>query len=349
MKLLARELKPQEENLFVEDFEVDRETVKKIEKRYRDFFRSFRLEKGFQKYRKVILYRPLYEKKGELYKFSGFYRVYFGYSESEFLELDLPARDKKKVEVEKLNGQTYYLINKGVISQEFKPVLLSDVIKTFNLKPVVINDLGNEGKVFFLFDHIKVLEIPATPYEVEGSYILPVRPRVNKDLTLIGFSIWTGYTGTRATHLNMELLRLVCTNGLVDVKGILGAVLFHKSEVSENLLKKTLKTFEDVSFDVNKLIHPMPQKEKEKILNSLAEAVKNRKRLLDLLKKEYRLLEEIRNNRPLVWDIVNLATGLATWGAGILKRDFRIYSKLQRTVSPLIFSAISKVNNYQKN
>ncbi len=341
MKFLIRELKPQSENLFVENFEVNRETVEKVKGKYPDFFRSFWLEEKFQRYRKVILYRPLYEKKGTLYKFSGFYRVYFGYTESEFLNLELPARDKKKVEIEKLNGETYYFVNKGVVSQEFKPVLLSDVIKTFNLKPVVINDLGNEGKVFFLFDRIKELELPITPYETFGSYILPVSPKVDKDITLIGFSIWTGYTGTRATHLNMELLRLVCTNGMVDIKGSVGVVLFHKSEISEGVLQRTLESFEKVNFDIHKLVQPIPLKEKEKILNSLKEAVKNRKQLLELLEKEFWLLEEVREKQPLVWDMINLATSLATWGAGVSKKDFRLYSKLQRIASPLVFSAIS--------
>ena len=69
MKFLARELKPQEENLFVEDFEVDHETVKEIERRYPDFLKNFRLEKRFEKYRKVILYRPLYKKKGSCISF----------------------------------------------------------------------------------------------------------------------------------------------------------------------------------------------------------------------------------------------------------------------------------------
>ena len=77
---------------------------------------------------------------------------------------------------------TYMIL---ITTEKVAPIL---VLNT-KIKPVVINDLGNEGKVFFLFDRIKVLEILATSYEVEGSYILPVTPKVNKDLTLIGFSI----------------------------------------------------------------------------------------------------------------------------------------------------------------
>lgn len=77
---------------------------------------------------------------------------------------------------------TYMIL---ITTEKVAPIL---VLNT-KIKPVVINDLGNEGKVFFLFARIKVLEILATSYEVEGSYILPVTPKVNKDLTLIGFSI----------------------------------------------------------------------------------------------------------------------------------------------------------------
>jgi len=315
---IAKELNPKEENVFEENLRV----------------KTYLFGRALEEFKKLLVYRPQYEKRGNLYKFSGTYRVYIGYPKEAQSVLDLRRVEEELIEETK----DYILIPVSTVSKEYKVVLLTDLIKgtygTTDLKGKALEvlDMGTQARIILKKAKSKdlIMEIPITPYElIKGSYIVPpkVLPlKAKTDKVLLGIGFWTGYTGNKALTATLDLYRLVCTNGQVMREGKLNFKVVHKSLIPKREIEEFLEGINQFRLDTNKLLTVVEEKERKKIEEAVKKVV-NRKEALTLWKNEINLIWEVREGKPYRWDIVNSITALAKWK---LSRDFRVYSNLQK-------------------
>jgi hypothetical protein len=326
---IARELNPKEENVFEENLKV----------------KTYLFGKSMNEFKKLLVYRPQYEKRGSLYKFSGTYRVYIGYPKEARSILDLRRVDEDLIEETK----DYILIPVSTVSKEYKVVLLTDLIKatygTVDLrdKAFEVLDMGTQARVILKAKFKdQILEIPITPYElIKGSYIVPLSVLPSKEKTdkvLLGIGFWTGYTGNKALTSTLDLYRLVCTNGQIMKEGKLNLKVVHKSLIPKSDIEKFLKSVNKFRLDTNRLLTVVEEKEREKIEEAVKKVV-NRKEALSLWEKEVDLIWEVRKGKPYRWDIANSITALAKWK---ISRDFRVYSNLQKIAAYTLLGKYSK-------
>jgi hypothetical protein len=325
--VVARELNPKEENVFEENLKVP----------------TYLFKKPVDEFKKLLIYRPQYEKRGSLYKFSGTYRVYIGYPKKHQHILDLRHVDKDFIE----EIGDYIVIPVSTVSKEYKVVLLTDLMKaaygTIDLrgKAFEVLDMGTQVRVILEANLRKQLELPIIPYEViVGSYIVPpsvLPPTARVDKAKLGIGLWTGYTGNRALTSTLDLYRLVCTNGQILREEKLKFKVFHKTLISKNLIEEFLKNVSEFVFDINKLLTVVNEKERKKIEAAVKKVV-NRKEALMLWEKEVDLIWKVREGKPYRWDIANSITALAKWK---LSRDFRVYSNLQKIAADILFGKYS--------